>query len=93
MTETNKEEEKKVVIAEALIQTATQLATSQDMKLVELIGHMEIAKQEVFNRNVKALEAHAAAQAASQSNEQVADADTPGQVVAFQDEGEDKAEK
>ena len=55
MTEENKTE-KPVVIAEALIQTAIGLGQQQDMKLVELIGHMEIAKMEVFSRNIKAAE-------------------------------------
>ena len=61
MTEENKTE-KPVVIAEALIETAIGLGQQQDMKLVELIGHMEIAKMEVFNRNIKAAEQIAAQQ-------------------------------
>ena len=40
----NKTNTQPVVIAEALIQTASELGQQQDMKLVELIGHMEVAK-------------------------------------------------
>lgn len=83
---TTEKKQKQPVIAEALIQTAINLGQEQDMKLVELIGHMEIAKLEVFNRNVRA-----AAELASRSSAPDASADKPEQVASSPAEGEDKA--
>ena len=51
MTDNN---ENPPLIAEVLIATASKMAQDQGVKLVELMGHMEIAKLEVFNRNVQA---------------------------------------
>jgi hypothetical protein len=51
---TEKQPEPQPLIAEVLIATASKMAQEQGVKLVELMGHMEIAKLEVFNRNVKA---------------------------------------
>lgn len=80
-------------IAEVLIATATKLATEQKIKLVELIGHMEIAKIEVFNRNILERKLLSAQQAQSQPDEPAED-DGKGSVVAFsQDEDEGKDEK
>lgn len=86
MTEENKNE-KPVVIAEALIQTASELGQQQDMKLVELIGHMEVAKMEVLNRNIKAAEQLAVAQ----SSVPAEGGDTPAQEDALKVEDGDKA--
>ena len=90
MTETN--EQPTPPIAEVLISTGVQLAQEQNMKLAELVGHFQIATFEVFNRNVAAAQA-SQDKPADQPVEPAADADTPGQVVAFQDEAEDKDEK
>ena len=78
-------------IAEVLISTGVQLAQEQNMKLAELVGHFQIATLEVFTRNVAA--AHAAKASSDQPSEPAEGGDTPGQVVAFQDEAEDKDEK
>lgn len=80
MTKETKET-KPMVIAEALIQTAVQLGQEQNMKLVELLGHMEIAKLEVFSRNI------AAAQAAAPAEGD----DKPEQEASSPDASEDKA--
>lgn len=81
MTE-EKKETKPVVIAEALINTAVTLGQKQEMRLVELLGHMEIAKLEVFSRNIQA-----AAQAAVPAEGD----DKPEQEASSQDASEDKA--
>ena len=90
MSDENKSEQPPAVIAEALIAMGVKMAQEQKMKLAELVGHFQIATLEVFNRNVAAAQA---AQAQSQADAPSEDADTPGQVVAFQDEDEDKGEK
>lgn len=54
MTAKKPESEPQPLIAEVVIATASKMAQEQGVKLVELMGHMEIAKLEVFNRNVKA---------------------------------------
>jgi len=82
MTEENKET-KPVVIAEALINTAVTLGQEQEMRLVELLGHMEIAKLEVFSRNIQAAAAQAAVPAEGD--------DKPEQEASSQDASEDKA--
>ena len=76
---------KPVVIAEALIQTASELGQQQDMKLVELIGHMEVAKMEVLSRNIKAAEQLA------QSAVPAEGGDTPAQEASSPGASEDKA--
>ena len=78
-----KKETKPVGIAEALIQTAVQLGQEQGMKLVELLGHMEIAKLEVFSRNIQAAAQAAAAPAEGD--------DKPAQEASSPDASEDKA--
>lgn len=85
----SKEEEtvKPAALAEVLIQTAVGIGKEQNMKLVEVIGHIEIAKMECFARNVRA--AHEAAQ----SSEPVEDGDTQEPVASSPDEVEDKDEK
>lgn len=83
MTDTKKEEQP-VVIAEALINTAVTLGQEQQMRLVELLGHMEIAKLEVFSRNIMKA---AAAQASSPAE----GGDKPEQEDASQDGDVDKA--
>lgn len=83
MTEENKETP---LIAEVLIATASKMAQEQGVKLVELMGHMEIAKLEVFNRNVQA-----ARQAESQSAEPAEDDDTVVKMDASPPVDEDKA--
>ena len=80
------ENQKPVVIAEALIQTASELGQQQDMKLVELIGHMEVAKMEVLTRNIKAAE-----QLAAQTAVPAEGGDTPAQEASSPDASEDKA--
>ena len=90
MTETN--EQPTPPIAEVLISTGVQLAQEQNMKLAELVGHYQIATFEVFNRNVAAAQA-SQGKPAVQPDEPAGDADTPGQVVAFEGEDEDKDEK
>ena len=77
--------QKPVVIAEALIQTASELGQQQDMKLVELIGHMEVAKMEVLSRNIKAAEQLAQAAVPAEGG------DTPAQEASSPDASEDKA--
>lgn len=57
----------KVPVAEALIGLALKLGQEQELTLGELIGHMECAKHEVYERitaNVKAQAAAAQAEGA-----------------------------
>jgi hypothetical protein len=77
MTE-EKKTEQPVVIAEALINTAVQLGQEQGMRLVELLGHMEIAKLEVFSRNIQAAAAQAAAPAEGDGKPEQEDASLDG---------------
>lgn len=85
MTDNNTEKEP--LIAEVLIATASRLAQDQGVKLVELMGHMEIAKLEVFNRNVRA----AQQVAENQPSAPAEGGDTGSEVASFPAEGEDKA--
>lgn len=85
MTDNNNEKEP--LIAEVLIATASKLAQEQGVKLVELMGHMEIAKLEVFNRNVRA-----AQQAAENPPAEPAEGDDKqSEEASSQDGDEDKA--
>ena len=88
MTKENKqpEGEKQPALAEVLIQTAVGIGKEQGMKLVELIGHMEIAKMECFARNVRA-----AQMAQSQQAEPAEGDDTEKKMDASPVEVEDKA--
>lgn len=45
--------EKKVAIAEAVIDLAVKLGADQDLRLGEVIGHLEIAKMELYGRNLR----------------------------------------
>ena len=56
------------------------------MKLVELIGHMEVAKMEVLNRNIKAAEL-----VASRTSEPAEGDDKVKKMDAAPDASEDKA--
>lgn len=47
------EEAKKVAIAEAVIDLAVKLGAEQDLRLGEVIGHLEIAKMELYGRNLR----------------------------------------
>lgn len=81
MTEEKKEP---INIAGAIIDLSMKLAFDQGMKLVELVGHLEFAKQEVIARSMAAIR---------QPAEPVSD-DGTGNAVAFSpDAGEDKDEK
>ena len=82
-------DQKPPALAEVLIQTAVGIGKEQNMKLVELIGHMEIAKMECFARNVRA----AQAAAMNQPDEPSEDADTQEPVAFSPDEAEDTDEK
>ena len=79
------------VIAEVLIATGIELAKKQDVKLVELVGHFQIATMEVFNRNVAAA-AQAQAQAQNQAAEPSEGGDTEEPVAFSPDASEDKDE-
>jgi len=81
-------EQKPPALAEVLIQTAVGIGKEQGMKLVELIGHMEIAKMECFARNVRAAQA-----AMNQPDEPSEDADMQEPAAFSPDEVEDTAEK
>tara|TARA_R100000005_G_C4835252_1_gene109548 strand:+ start:126 stop:395 length:270 start_codon:yes stop_codon:yes gene_type:complete len=89
MSEENTEEQKKPALAEVLIQTAVGIGKEQNMKLVEVIGHLEIAKMECFARNIRA----AQIAAENQSDEPSEDADTQDPVAFSPDATEDTGEK
>lgn len=75
---TENTEEKPLVIAEELIKLATALGQQQNMTLVELIGHMEIAKTEVLARNIRAAEqASLAASPAEDGDKESEEASSP----------------
>lgn len=85
----DKEEKQKAPLAEILIATAVKIGQENNMTLVELIGHFDIAKLEVYNRNVMA------AQRALEENRRVelAEGDDTEKSVAFSlDANEDKGE-
>jgi len=78
---------KKVAIAEAVIDLAVKLGADQDLRLGEVIGHLEIAKMELYSRNVAM--AKRQAQAASEPSE---DGDTQEPEASSQGEDEGKGE-
>jgi len=80
---------KRVAIAEAVIDLAVKLGAEQDLRLGEVIGHLEIAKMELYSRNL-AMAKRSQAQAASEPSE---GGDTVEQVDASQSEAEDTVEK
>ena len=77
------ETQKDVPLAEALIGLALKLGQEQELTLGELIGHMECAKHEVYERITSNMKANAEA-AAAQAQEEATD-DEPS-------EGADKPE-
>lgn len=83
----NPSEEKPAALAEILIQTAVGIGKEQNMKLVEVIGHIEIAKMECFARNVRAAQQHQ-----NQPSEPSEGDDTQEPVAFSPDEVEDKGE-
>lgn len=86
--QSNQSEEKPAALAEILIQTAVGIGKEQNMKLVEVIGHIEIAKMECFARNIRAAQQHQQHQPSEPS-----EGDDTQEPVAFSpDEVEDKGE-
>jgi len=79
---------KKVAIAEAVIDLAVKLGADQDLRLGEVIGHLEIAKMELYSRNV-AMAKRAQAQVASEPSE---GGDTQEPEASSQGEDEGKGE-
>lgn len=78
------ETKKDVPLAEALIGLALKLGQEQELTLGELIGHMECAKHEVYERITSNMKANAEAAAQAQAQEEATD-DEPS-------EGADKPE-
>ena len=75
------ETQKDVPLAEALIGLALKLGQEQELTLGELIGHMECAKHEVYERittNMKANAEAAAAQAQAAQEEATDDEPSEG---------------
>ena len=81
------EEAKKVAIAEAVIDLAVKLGAEQDLRLGEVIGHLEIAKMELYGRNLRM-----AQNAQNPVSEPSEGGDTQEPEVASQDEDEGKGE-
>lgn len=89
--QTKEEEEaeafKNAPVAEILISTALKLGEERNLTLGEVIGHVEVAKIEIYGR-VTAGARQAQEQAAS---EQAEGGDTETQEASSPDAGEDKA--
>jgi hypothetical protein len=81
-----KEKETPETLTGTIIKASFEYAKDNpNVDLAVLIGEIEVAKLFVHERMLDLIKD---ARASGQSE----DADTPGQVVAFQDEGEDKDE-
>ena len=68
--------DKNVPVAEALIATALRLGQAQELTLGELIGHMECAKLEVYEK-ITTTSRQAAMEQAKVAAAQAEDADKP----------------
>jgi hypothetical protein len=84
-----KEEPKEVSLplAEVLIQVAVDYATKSGMRLGEVMGHFEIGKTQLYQRNIQAMQDAAAQSAPAEGG------DKEGEVVSFPAEAEGKAGK
>lgn len=80
-------EPKKVAIAEAVIDLAVKLGADQDLRLGEVIGHLEIAKMELYGRNLRM-----AQNAQNPVSEPSEDDGKVEKMDAYQPEDEDKGE-
>jgi len=78
---------KKVAIAEAVIDLAVKLGAEQDLRLGEVIGHLEIAKMELYGRNLRM-----AQNAQNPVSEPSEGGDTEKQEASSPESDEDKGE-